>query len=299
MRLGHLEDYTAEELLELPYTDICTLRRGAFKRHVAQMRKDDEAAEGDGQRTTAFCELAHWADRMARRYGPTVKVHHNALPWLEALMVVRYGEDPMQWPPAFSDHDVARAKQWWRGKTPFNVQYLDEDGEAGLITLAPLTGGLWWLLGLLGLLPLMSALSDYLENEIIDWLFRGRTFTPPDPKYMALYTAAPGETGGGTEVSGGSYARVSIADGFANWLGTGGETTNVDSTGTGGQTENRNAITFPTPSANWGSVTHMALLDASSGGNFLLYGALTAAKTINNGDPAPEFQAGDFTVAFA
>lgn len=145
----------------------------------------------------------------------------------------------------------------------------------------------------------MSALSDYLENELIDHIFRGRAFTAPSALYVALFTAAPSDAGGGTEVTGGSYARVQYDPGFANWLGTGGETTDVDSTGTGGATENRNAVTFPAPTANWGVVTHIGIFDASSGGNLLLHGPLATPKTVNDGDPAPSFPAGDLAPALA
>jgi hypothetical protein len=145
----------------------------------------------------------------------------------------------------------------------------------------------------------MAALTNYLENELIDHLFRGRSFTAPAAMHVGLFTAAPDDTGGGTEVSGGSYARVSYAPGTGNWEGTGGETTAVDSAGTGGGTQNINAVTFPTPTANWGTITHFGVFDAASGGNLLFYGALTTSKTVNNGDPAPSFAAGALDFALA
>jgi len=145
----------------------------------------------------------------------------------------------------------------------------------------------------------MSALSNYLENELIDHLFRARAFTAPAEHYFALFTAAPSDSGGGTEVSGGSYARANVTPGFAEWEGTGGETTDVDSAGTGGATQNRNAITFPAPTASWGQVTHFGIFDASTGGNLLLHGALTVPRTIDNGAPAPTFEAGDFDITLA
>jgi len=136
----------------------------------------------------------------------------------------------------------------------------------------------------------MSAMTDYLEVEIRKHIFRTGSFTKPSALYIALYTAAPGETGGGTEVSGGSYARVQRDPLDANWTAA---------SATDGLTDNAAAIQFPAPTANWGSVTHMAILDASSGGNMLIYGALTVAKTINNGDAAPQFAAGALDVTFA
>lgn len=140
----------------------------------------------------------------------------------------------------------------------------------------------------------MAALSNYLENKLIDHIFRGTSYSPAGPYYFALFTAAPSDSGGGTEVSGGSYARVSVTKGDTSFTGTHGTTTGVSS-GTNGTTSNAAIIAFPAPTANWGSITHVGIFDASSGGNLLIYGALTTPKTVNNGDPGPEFPAGDFT----
>lgn len=136
----------------------------------------------------------------------------------------------------------------------------------------------------------MSAMTDYLEAEIRKHIFRTGSFTKPTALYIALYTAAPGEAGGGTEVTGGSYARVQRDPLDANW--TAASTTD-------GKTDNAADITFPAPTANWGTVTHFAILDAASGGNMLFYGALTVAKTVNNGDAAPKFAVGALSVTFA
>jgi hypothetical protein len=135
----------------------------------------------------------------------------------------------------------------------------------------------------------MAAMSNYLENELVDHLFRQRSFAAPTAIHVALFTAAPSDTGGGTEVTGGSYARVALAPLFSNWKGTGGEVTAADSAGTTGTTSNNATITFAAPTANWGLVTHFALFDASSGGNMFFYGALTQSKNVNNGDAAPSF----------
>lgn len=145
----------------------------------------------------------------------------------------------------------------------------------------------------------MSALSDYAENKIVDHVFRNRSWTVPSTIYVALYTAAPSDAGGGTEVTGGSYARVLVGPSDSAWQSTQGLTTAVASSGTGGQTANGSTITFPTPSANWGVITHFAILDASTSGNFLIWGALTQSKTVNNGDPAPTFSAAALAITFA
>lgn len=137
----------------------------------------------------------------------------------------------------------------------------------------------------------MAGMSDYLEDGIRTLLFRtGAGITKPAALYIALHTADPLDTGAGTEVSGGGYARVQRNPGDANWSApdlTGGLTANVAD------------ITFPTPSANWGVVTHVAIWDAVSGGNLIGRGALSSPKTINNGDAAPKFLAGSLSITLA
>lgn len=136
----------------------------------------------------------------------------------------------------------------------------------------------------------MSAMTDFLEVEIRKHIFRTGSFTKPTVLAVALYTAAPGEAGGGTEVTGGSYARVQRDPLDANWTAA---------SATDGLTDNAADLTFPTPTANWGLITNFAILDATSAGNMLLFGALTQSKTVNNGDPAPKFLAGALDVTFA
>jgi len=137
--------------------------------------------------------------------------------------------------------------------------------------------------------------SDYLENKLIDHLFRTGTFAKPAGLYVALFTAAPSDLGGGTEVAGGGYARVNLAPVDTNWKATQGGTSGASS-GTGGVTSNAVAITFPAPSAPWGTVTHFAIFDAASGGNLLIWDALTASRSILGGDPAPSFAVDALTI---
>ena len=146
----------------------------------------------------------------------------------------------------------------------------------------------------------MSAMSDYLENKLVDHIFRGVSFTAPAALHVALFTAAPSDSGGGTEVSGGSYARAALSPSTTNWASTGGATTTTNPrAGAGGATSNNVAITFPAPTANWGVCTHFGVFDASTGGNLLIHGALTASKTINNGDAAPSFAISALVVTLA
>lgn len=130
----------------------------------------------------------------------------------------------------------------------------------------------------------MAALSDYSEKLILDYLMTTGSATRPTNWYVALYTAAPNDAGGGTELSGSGYAREAVT--FA-----------AATSGTG-TTSNSGAVVFTADGGDWGSVTHMGIHDATSGGNLLWHGALAAAKTVLDGDSL-EFAVGniDLTVA--
>jgi hypothetical protein len=130
-----------------------------------------------------------------------------------------------------------------------------------------------------------GAMTDYLETALINHLFRGTAYTAPSTIYVGLLTAACSDSTAGTEVSGNNYSRAGVAAGTGNWAAT---------SGGNGTTSNVNVISFPTPSASWGTVTHFGLYDASTAGNLLVCQALTVAKTVNNGD-ALSFPAGTLT----
>ncbi len=140
--------------------------------------------------------------------------------------------------------------------------------------------------GLFGLVtPAQSgALTDYAENKIIDAVIRAQTLGAPATWYVGLDTVACGETGSGTEVTGGSYARVAIAASLANFAGTQAAASTTASTGTSGTTSNNNVVTFATPSAGWGTVVSMRWWDASTSGNAWICTNLGVSKTINIGD---------------
>ena len=108
--------------------------------------------------------------------------------------------------------------------------------------------------------------SNYLETKVLGHVFGGTAYTQPT-KYIALYSSAPGEAGGGTEISGTNYVRQTAAF-----------------TVTGDTASNTAAIEFPTAGSAWGTITHIGVMDASSAGNLLAYGTLTASKTISSGD---------------
>jgi hypothetical protein len=128
----------------------------------------------------------------------------------------------------------------------------------------------------------MAEFTDYMENKIIDHILRNQSFTPPATVYVALFTTATSDAGGGTEVSGGSYARQAAGLSAAS----------------AGASSNAADITFPQATADWGTVTHCALFDAVSGGNMLMHTPLDASKTVNNGDTF-RMNAGDLDVTVA
>lgn len=153
------------------------------------------------------------------------------------------------------------------------------------------------LLALSAISPARSAaLTDAAENAYgIDFLVRGQTYTPPSTGYIALFPTCPTDSTAGTEVTGGSYARVAVAATMANWAGTQGAGTTVASSGTSGTTSNNNAITFPTATADWpGPINCFGYMTALSGGTLIFYAPLTAARTITNGSTA-SFPAGALT----
>ena len=153
----------------------------------------------------------------------------------------------------------------------------------------------------------MASMTDFLENKLIDFFFRAQALTAiatataaagtgPATLYIALFTANPTDSSGGTEVTGGSYARVSVTSALTAWAGTQSAGSTTASSGTSGTTSNNASITFPAPTANWGSVTGVGILDATTSGNLLFWAALTTSKTVNNGDAAPSFAAAALTV---
>ncbi len=123
--------------------------------------------------------------------------------------------------------------------------------------------------------------TDYYENLVIQHLFES-DYSAPANLYIALFTVAPTDSTTGTECSGGSYARVSVARG-AGW------------TSRGNATENAADITFPEASGSWGTFVAFAIMDAATVGNMLYWGDLTASKTIDTGDTA-KIPAGDLDI---
>ena len=130
----------------------------------------------------------------------------------------------------------------------------------------------------------MAALSDYAEKLLLDWMMTTGSATRPTAWYVALYTAAPSDSGGGTEVSGSGYSRQSVTFAAASTPG--------------GTTSNTGAVSFTASGGSWGTITHMGIHTASTGGNLLWHGALTASKTVGDGDTL-EFAIGNIDLTLA
>ena len=132
------------------------------------------------------------------------------------------------------------------------------------------------------------AMTNYAQNTLTDFIFRGQTFAPPTVWYVALWTTAPTSVAGsGVEVVGGNYSRIGIASTLTNWAGTQGSGTTSLSTGNSGTTSNNIVITYAAPTGNWGTVVGISLFDALSGGNNWFFNTLATPKSINSGDSAP------------
>lgn len=117
----------------------------------------------------------------------------------------------------------------------------------------------------------MSSFSDYTENLVLTWLFTSSSATRPTAWFVGLFTAAPSDTGGGTEVTGNAYARVA--------------TGTISGTGTATTFSNAAAIEFAAASGgNWGTIGWAGIFDASTGGNLLAWAPLTTSRVINDGD---------------
>lgn len=124
----------------------------------------------------------------------------------------------------------------------------------------------------------MSSFSDYLENAVLNHVFRNTSLTSPASVWLALYTVAPTDAGGGTQVSGGGYARQQITFGAPS----------------GGAISNTAAVSFTASGANFGTVVAVGIFDASTAGNLLAWDDITSA-VINDGDTI-NFPIGDIDI---
>lgn len=111
--------------------------------------------------------------------------------------------------------------------------------------------------------------TDYLRNALANHTLRGVTYTPPNGWYIALFNVTPTSAGGGTEVTGGGYARQAVTFSAAS----------------AGESHNTLTINYPTPTTDWGDIPGVALFDALTAGHMLYFGELGTLKTVYAGDP--------------
>lgn len=110
--------------------------------------------------------------------------------------------------------------------------------------------------------------TNSFETDVLNWGLTAGSVTRPTAWYIGLFTSDPTDTGAaGTEVTGGSYARTAATF-----------------TVTGDTASNSGAVEFPAATANWGTVSHIGVFTASSGGTMLVHAILTTAKAIAIGD---------------
>tara|TARA_R110000822_G_scaffold308123_1_gene435784 strand:+ start:116 stop:508 length:393 start_codon:yes stop_codon:yes gene_type:complete len=130
----------------------------------------------------------------------------------------------------------------------------------------------------------MAALSDYAEKLLLDWSMTTGSATRPTSWYVALYTVAPSDSGGGTEVSGSGYAREAV--------------TFTAAATPGGTTSNSGAVSYTASGGSFGTVVAIGIFDAVTAGNLLWHGTMTASKTVDDGDTL-EFSIGNIDLTLA
>lgn len=129
--------------------------------------------------------------------------------------------------------------------------------------------------------------TNYERNRTLSLRYGDNSpaYARPATVYVGLFTSMPTVSTGGTEVTGGSYARVALTN----------DGTNFPDPSTPGVTQNGVAITFAQATAGWGTVVGVGIFDALTTGNLLDFQALTTPKTVQNGD-TPQFAIGQITI---
>ncbi len=132
--------------------------------------------------------------------------------------------------------------------------------------------------------------SNVLEADVLNHQYRAATWAKPASVWVALFTADPTDAGTGAEVTGGGYARQQVTCTDANWTFT------ADDGAGNAQIANANAITFASPTANQGTISHWATMSAVTGGTVRHHGALTSSINATAGSIGPSFQAGAIVI---
>lgn len=114
--------------------------------------------------------------------------------------------------------------------------------------------------------------SDAVEASVLNHIYGSTTYTKPAGKFVALFSGAPSDAGGGTEVTttSSAYARQVIAFTISGTAPC--------------QAANSAQVDFPAATSAWGTITHFAIFDSVTAGIMLNWGPLTTSKTISIGD---------------
>lgn len=134
----------------------------------------------------------------------------------------------------------------------------------------------------------MSSFSDALENKTLDHIFGGPDYVRPATLYLALFTVAPDDAGaGGTEATGGAYARKAVTNNATNFPASvaGAKSNGVD-------------LDWIEATASWGTIVYVGIYDAAAAGTFLGGAALAVSKAIAAGDIF-RIKAGDLDISLA
>ena len=116
-------------------------------------------------------------------------------------------------------------------------------------------------------------MSDYLEQALLNAVFRGIAFTSPTNVFAALYMSDPTDADVGVEVNAPEYTRQTVAF-----------TAPVQDAHGRARISNTNEIVFPIAQSDWGTVTHIGLRNAATAGNLLHYGSLASPKVVTVND---------------
>lgn len=121
----------------------------------------------------------------------------------------------------------------------------------------------------------MSQATNHMESLVLTGLLNGTSITLSNAKpYIGLLTSAPTDSGGGNELAGGGYARVQVGS-----SGQGDFSVSAE-----GSASNGAEFKWADATADWGTVTHVAVYDSATGGNMLLYGTLNSSVNVTSGD---------------
>ena len=87
------------------------------------------------------------------------------------------------------------------------------------------------------------SLTNTFEATVLTWLLTASSATRPTSWYIGLFTVAPTDSGGGTEVSGTAYVRKAVTF-----------------TVTGDTASNSAAVEWPVAGGSWGTITSLRYL---------------------------------------